>query len=174
MWVLWMLVHLFSRFRRSHGCLCTFGQTCMPCRDRWHPDALTPDTDLVTVTTGGNDAGFSDIVDTCIRLRFTDPRGTRVSDRPPLAVPTTTRNAAPPQRRRSPGSWRAFGNAPRQRPWCGEAGTSAPWRTVISPESGGLSPCGTLVTIDTPNNLTMPLRGGCECKESFRCLWFRG
>lgn len=38
-------------------------------------DALRPDTDLVTVSIGGNDIGFSDIVLTCGRLSFTDPAG---------------------------------------------------------------------------------------------------
>lgn len=38
-------------------------------------DALGPDTDLVTVSIGGNDIGFSDIVLTCGRLSLTDPVG---------------------------------------------------------------------------------------------------
>ncbi|MGH3888032.1 MAG: SGNH/GDSL hydrolase family protein [Pseudonocardiaceae bacterium] len=38
-------------------------------------DALTPDTDLVTVTISGNDIGFSDIASTCARLSATDPLG---------------------------------------------------------------------------------------------------
>lgn len=38
-------------------------------------DALRPDTDLVTVGIGGNDAGFADMVYTCARLSFTDPAG---------------------------------------------------------------------------------------------------
>jgi lysophospholipase L1-like esterase len=38
-------------------------------------DALAPNTDLVTVTIGGNDVGFSDILDTCTRLSSTDPLG---------------------------------------------------------------------------------------------------
>lgn len=38
-------------------------------------EALAPNTDLVTVTIGGNDVGFSDILDTCTRLSPTDPQG---------------------------------------------------------------------------------------------------
>lgn len=38
-------------------------------------DALRPDTDLVTVTIGGNDMGFTDIVMTCGELSMTDPLG---------------------------------------------------------------------------------------------------
>jgi lysophospholipase L1-like esterase len=38
-------------------------------------DALTPDTDLVTVTIGGNDIGFVDILTTCATLSVTDPTG---------------------------------------------------------------------------------------------------
>lgn len=38
-------------------------------------DALRPDTDLVTVTIGGNDIGFYDIMLTCGRLSATDPVG---------------------------------------------------------------------------------------------------
>ncbi|HEX2297111.1 MAG TPA: SGNH/GDSL hydrolase family protein [Pseudonocardiaceae bacterium] len=38
-------------------------------------DALHPDTDLVTVSIGGNDIGFSDIVLTCGRLSLTEPAG---------------------------------------------------------------------------------------------------
>lgn len=37
--------------------------------------ALTADTDLVTVTIGGNDIGFSSIATTCAELSFTDPFG---------------------------------------------------------------------------------------------------
>ncbi|GAA2818722.1 SGNH/GDSL hydrolase family protein [Crossiella cryophila] len=39
-------------------------------------DALTPDTDLVTLTIGGNDIGFAEIVLTCATLSITDPGGT--------------------------------------------------------------------------------------------------
>ncbi|ONI83631.1 GDSL family lipase [Saccharothrix sp. ALI-22-I] len=38
-------------------------------------DALTPDTDLVTVTIGGNDIGFSDIILTCAQDSVLDPFG---------------------------------------------------------------------------------------------------
>jgi lysophospholipase L1-like esterase len=38
-------------------------------------DALTPDTDLVTVSISGNDIGFGDIVLTCGTLSLTDPLG---------------------------------------------------------------------------------------------------
>ncbi|UVS81661.1 SGNH/GDSL hydrolase family protein [Actinokineospora sp. UTMC 2448] len=38
-------------------------------------DALTPDTDLVTVSIGGNDVGFGEIISTCARLSLTDPFG---------------------------------------------------------------------------------------------------
>lgn len=38
-------------------------------------DALGPDTDLVTVTIGGNDIGFVDIITTCGRLSLTNPFG---------------------------------------------------------------------------------------------------
>lgn len=38
-------------------------------------NALTEDTDLVTVSISGNDIGFSDIIVTCGRLSFTDPAG---------------------------------------------------------------------------------------------------
>lgn len=38
-------------------------------------DALRQDTDLVTVSIGGNDIGYSDIVLTCGRLSLTDPAG---------------------------------------------------------------------------------------------------
>ncbi|MGH3785962.1 MAG: SGNH/GDSL hydrolase family protein [Pseudonocardiaceae bacterium] len=38
-------------------------------------DALRPDTDLVTLTIGGNDIGFSDIFQTCVRLGATNPLG---------------------------------------------------------------------------------------------------
>ncbi|MDQ3578279.1 MAG: SGNH/GDSL hydrolase family protein [Actinomycetota bacterium] len=37
--------------------------------------ALTPDTDLVSVTIGGNDIGFGEIVTQCALLSFTDPAG---------------------------------------------------------------------------------------------------
>lgn len=37
--------------------------------------ALQPGTDLVTVTIGGNDLGFAEIVTTCATLSFTDPLG---------------------------------------------------------------------------------------------------
>lgn len=43
-------------------------------------NALTEDTDLVTVTISGNDAGFSDIVLTCARLSFTNPQGQPCKD----------------------------------------------------------------------------------------------
>ncbi|MBP2474749.1 lysophospholipase L1-like esterase [Crossiella equi] len=39
-------------------------------------DALTKDTDLVTLTIGGNDIGFADIVLTCATLSLTNPAGT--------------------------------------------------------------------------------------------------
>lgn len=38
-------------------------------------DALRADTDLVTVTIGGNDIGFTDIVTTCGLMSITDPLG---------------------------------------------------------------------------------------------------
>lgn len=38
-------------------------------------DALTEDTDLVTMGMGGNDVGFGEIVVTCSLLAVTDPRG---------------------------------------------------------------------------------------------------
>lgn len=38
-------------------------------------DALTPDTDLVTLTVGGNDIGFGEIVSACGALAATDPTG---------------------------------------------------------------------------------------------------
>lgn len=38
-------------------------------------DALRPDTELVTVTIGGNDIGYTDIVFTCGQLSVTDPTG---------------------------------------------------------------------------------------------------
>jgi lysophospholipase L1-like esterase len=38
-------------------------------------DSLTADTDLVSVTIGGNDVGFSDIVTTCAELSFSNPIG---------------------------------------------------------------------------------------------------
>jgi lysophospholipase L1-like esterase len=38
-------------------------------------DALRPDTDLVTVTIGGNDFGLSDIFNTCFALSGTNPLG---------------------------------------------------------------------------------------------------
>ncbi|MGH3837202.1 MAG: SGNH/GDSL hydrolase family protein [Pseudonocardiaceae bacterium] len=38
-------------------------------------DALTPDTDLVTVTISGNDIGFTDIFFTCARLSSLNPLG---------------------------------------------------------------------------------------------------
>ncbi|MGH3900408.1 MAG: SGNH/GDSL hydrolase family protein [Pseudonocardiaceae bacterium] len=38
-------------------------------------DALTPDTDLVTLTISGNDIGFTDIFVTCSRLGSTNPLG---------------------------------------------------------------------------------------------------
>ncbi len=38
-------------------------------------DALRPDTDLVTVTIGGNDFGLSDIYNTCLALSSTNPLG---------------------------------------------------------------------------------------------------
>lgn len=38
-------------------------------------DALTPDTDLVTVSIGGNDFGFGEIIQTCARLSVGDPFG---------------------------------------------------------------------------------------------------
>jgi lysophospholipase L1-like esterase len=38
-------------------------------------DALRPDTDLVTLTIGGNDIGFTEIIFTCARASATDPLG---------------------------------------------------------------------------------------------------
>ena len=38
-------------------------------------DALTPGTDLVTISIGGNDAGFGEIIQTCSTVSFTDPLG---------------------------------------------------------------------------------------------------
>lgn len=38
-------------------------------------DALTPDTDLVTITIGGNDIGFTSILETCAEESFTNPFG---------------------------------------------------------------------------------------------------
>ncbi|HVV22968.1 MAG TPA: SGNH/GDSL hydrolase family protein [Pseudonocardiaceae bacterium] len=38
-------------------------------------DALTPDTDLVTVTIGGNDIGFTSILETCAEESLTNPFG---------------------------------------------------------------------------------------------------
>lgn len=38
-------------------------------------DALRTDTDLVTVTIGGNDIGYTDIIFTCGQLSITDPLG---------------------------------------------------------------------------------------------------
>jgi lysophospholipase L1-like esterase len=38
-------------------------------------DALKPDTDLVTVTIGGNDIGFTDILETCAEDSLTNPFG---------------------------------------------------------------------------------------------------
>jgi lysophospholipase L1-like esterase len=38
-------------------------------------DALRPDTDLVTLTTSGNDLGFTEIIYTCARVSATDPFG---------------------------------------------------------------------------------------------------
>ncbi|PPK61328.1 SGNH/GDSL hydrolase family protein [Actinokineospora auranticolor] len=38
-------------------------------------DALRPETDLVTLTIGGNDIGFGEILSTCGRLGATDPTG---------------------------------------------------------------------------------------------------
>lgn len=38
-------------------------------------DALTPGTDLVTLTIGGNDLGFTSILQTCAELSLTDPLG---------------------------------------------------------------------------------------------------
>ncbi|MFC5290152.1 SGNH/GDSL hydrolase family protein [Actinokineospora guangxiensis] len=38
-------------------------------------EALTAGTDLVTVTIGGNDVGFGEIISTCARLSFSDPLG---------------------------------------------------------------------------------------------------
>lgn len=38
-------------------------------------DALTSETGLVTLTIGGNDAGFAGIVVTCVVLSFSDPAG---------------------------------------------------------------------------------------------------
>ncbi|HEU0127603.1 MAG TPA: SGNH/GDSL hydrolase family protein, partial [Pseudonocardiaceae bacterium] len=38
-------------------------------------DALRPDTDLVTVSIGGNDVGYTDMIFTCGQLSVTDPLG---------------------------------------------------------------------------------------------------
>ncbi|MBM7769959.1 lysophospholipase L1-like esterase [Actinokineospora baliensis] len=38
-------------------------------------DALKPDTDLVTITIGGNDMGFGEILGTCAQLGAQDPAG---------------------------------------------------------------------------------------------------
>jgi lysophospholipase L1-like esterase len=38
-------------------------------------DALTQDTDLVTVTIGGNDLGFTSVLETCAELSLTNPFG---------------------------------------------------------------------------------------------------
>lgn len=43
-------------------------------------DALTPETDLVTLTVGGNDIGFADIATTCGLLSLTNPIGTPCQD----------------------------------------------------------------------------------------------
>ncbi|WP_084477008.1 SGNH/GDSL hydrolase family protein [Actinokineospora enzanensis] len=43
-------------------------------------DALTLDTDLVTLTVGGNDIGFGEIVSTCGRLGGSDPGGAPCRD----------------------------------------------------------------------------------------------
>ncbi|WP_068017631.1 SGNH/GDSL hydrolase family protein [Nocardia mexicana] len=43
-------------------------------------DALTPDTDLVSATLGGDDIDFSDILQACARFAFADPRGHRCTD----------------------------------------------------------------------------------------------
>lgn len=44
-------------------------------------DALTEDTDLVTVTLGGNDLGFSDVLTTCVLAGLTTREGTPCRDR---------------------------------------------------------------------------------------------
>ncbi|GAB3211371.1 SGNH/GDSL hydrolase family protein [Marinactinospora thermotolerans] len=44
-------------------------------------DALTPDTDLVTLGIGGNDFGFAEILITCATLSATDPAGDPCRDR---------------------------------------------------------------------------------------------
>ena len=50
----------------------TFGDARVPAQ----LDALTRDTDLVTLGIGGNDLGlFSTLIDTCTRLRAADPTG---------------------------------------------------------------------------------------------------
>ena len=43
-------------------------------------DAVTPDTNLVTVTISGNDIGFSDIVKTCAEKSFSNPFGSPCKD----------------------------------------------------------------------------------------------
>jgi lysophospholipase L1-like esterase len=43
-------------------------------------DALTKDTDLVTVTLGGNDLGFSDVLTTCVLAGLTTKEGTPCRD----------------------------------------------------------------------------------------------
>jgi lysophospholipase L1-like esterase len=43
-------------------------------------DALTPDTNLVTVTISGNDIGFTDIVKTCAEKSFSNPFGSPCKD----------------------------------------------------------------------------------------------
>ncbi|WP_424189261.1 SGNH/GDSL hydrolase family protein [Actinokineospora sp. G85] len=44
-------------------------------------DALTADTDLVTLTVGGNDTGFGEILSTCAREGSADPAGNRCQRR---------------------------------------------------------------------------------------------
>ncbi|MFE9835269.1 SGNH/GDSL hydrolase family protein [Streptomyces sp. NPDC005551] len=44
-------------------------------------EALTKDTDLVTVTLGGNDLGFSDVLTTCVLAGLTTKEGTPCRDR---------------------------------------------------------------------------------------------
>ncbi|WP_217127514.1 SGNH/GDSL hydrolase family protein [Streptomyces sp. AC558_RSS880] len=44
-------------------------------------DALTQDTDLVTVTLGGNDLGFSDVLTTCVLAGLTTREGTPCRDK---------------------------------------------------------------------------------------------
>ena len=52
-------------------------------------NALSADTDLVTLTLGGNDIGFSNILTTCVVDGLSNPTGS----------PDDSRRASPPRRR---------------------------------------------------------------------------